>query len=100
MVIDDGSTRVALVSLDLIRLFYDAVIDIRDRIPTETSIDFATVVTTHNHEGPDLLGPWGPDRFTSGVDPGYVEFVEGQTVLSIVRAVENLRIKCHKKPLG
>jgi len=33
------------------------------------------VASTHNHEGPDTMGLWGPGRFSSGVDPQYLDRV-------------------------
>jgi hypothetical protein len=91
MVVDDGNTRIALVSLDVIGLFHDDVIDVRAGIPAETGVDYTTIVSTHNHEGPDLMGLWGPSRFSSGVNPEYLTFVKDQVIASVVRAVEHLQ---------
>ena len=33
-----------------------------------TGFTYVLVSSTHNHEGPDTLGLWGPKPFTSGVD--------------------------------
>jgi hypothetical protein len=73
--VSDGRTRVAIVAVDLIGLFLEDVDEARDLLRARAG-DVALVVTsTHDHEGPDTLGLWGPGRFTSGVDPGYLEQV-------------------------
>src|SRR5262249_34137521 len=46
---------------------------------------------THNHNGPDTLGLWGPNPFTSGVDPDYLRRVEAATVRAIRAAEASLR---------
>ena len=49
------------------------------------------IVSTHTHEGPDLLGLWGKSPFKSGTDRTYVEFVKSRIVESVLTAVANLR---------
>ena len=39
-IIDDGTTRIALVSLDAIGFFHDQVIDIREKLSPELNIDY------------------------------------------------------------
>jgi len=69
VVIDDGKTRIALVSLDAVGFMHPDVIDIRQAIPKELNIDYTLISSTHTHESNDLVGIWGPDIFHSGVDP-------------------------------
>ena len=38
---------------------------------------------THNHEGPDTLGLWGPSPFQSGIDPEYLKQVEDGCVEAV-----------------
>jgi hypothetical protein len=45
------------------------------------------VTSTHNHNGPDTLGLWGPTPFKSGVDADYLKSVESK-IVDIVRAAE------------
>src|SRR5439155_17112186 len=49
--------------------------------------DYVLVSSTHNHEGPDTLGLWGPNPFTSGIDPQYLKHVEEQ-IVKAVRAAD------------
>lgn len=82
VVFDDGTTRFALVSVDLVGFFLPNVENVRRQL---AGFNYVLVSSTHNHEGPDTLGLWGPNPFTSGIDPDYVAFVEKQ----IVRAVRS-----------
>ncbi len=91
MVLDDGRTRLAWVVLDAIGFFADHIIDVRKRLPEESGIDYAIISSTHTHSAPDLLGLWGPGRFTSGVDPVYLEQVKFASVEAIRQATERLR---------
>ncbi|MBC8395407.1 MAG: hypothetical protein H8E08_00355 [Candidatus Marinimicrobia bacterium] len=91
MVLDDGQTRIAIVGLDAVGFLHDEVVDIRKALPDTLKIDYTIVCSTHNHEGPDLVGIWGESIFKSGVDAEYMKFVKKQTVMAIKSAVKNLR---------
>jgi hypothetical protein len=82
-VLDDGHKKIALACVDLVGLQYPEVRRIRARLP-----DFAYVMvsSTHNHEGPDVIGLWGPTPVTSGVDPKYLDLVVERTVQAIREA--------------
>src|SRR5579871_3648717 len=70
---DPGSkAKVALVSVDVVGLFLPFVERVRERLPGFT---YVMVSATHNHEGPDTLGLWGPSPFKSGIDPEYMKRV-------------------------
>ena len=90
MIIDDGTTRLAIVVIDAIGFMNNNVIDTRNRIPREAGIDYTMIVSTHTHEGPDLLGLLGKSPFKSGTDRNYVEFVKTRIVESVLSAVSNL----------
>jgi len=49
------------------------------------------VSSTHNHEGPDTLGLWGPGPFTSGIDKDYLRLVEDRIVGAVQAADAALR---------
>jgi len=91
IVIDDGKTRIAMVSLDVIGFFHDDVIDIRNRIPKELNIDYTLISSTHTHENEDMMGIWGKNEWTSGVNPESMKYVKDQTVAAITHAVKNMR---------
>ena len=48
------------------------------------------VSSTHNHEGPDVIGLWGPSPRESGVDPEYLAMMEG-------RVADAVRYDCGNK---
>lgn len=91
MIIDDGTTRLAIVIIDAIGFMHDDVVDVREMIPEEAGITYAIVASTHTHESADLLGLWGKTPFKSGINKEYMKFVKTQVVKSVVEAVENLR---------
>ncbi|HCO84821.1 MAG TPA: hypothetical protein DIT95_15005, partial [Arenibacter sp.] len=91
MVIDDGNTRIAMISMDAIGFLHGDVIDIRKRIPAELGIDYTLLSSTHTHESNDLVGIWGENIFNSGVNPEMMEYVKSQTVAAITEAANNLR---------
>jgi len=87
VVLDDGQCKIALVSVDLVGLFYPVVERIRQRVP---AIEHVVVSSTHNHEGPDTLGLWGPSFFQSGVDPAHLKLVEDRVVAAVTAAAQQL----------
>jgi hypothetical protein len=85
VVLDDGANRIALVSVDLVGLQRDAVERVRAQLPDYLHV---LVSSTHTHEGPDVIGLWGPSPAESGVDTAYVSFVV-ERVVAAVRAAES-----------
>jgi hypothetical protein len=75
--------KLALVSIDLVGFFHSQVSRVRAGLADFT---YVLVSSTHNHEGPDTLGLWGPSPFASGVDPEYVRHVEGQIARAVRQA--------------
>lgn len=90
VVFDDGTSRIALVSLDAIGFFHDQVIDVREKIPENLGIDYCMIASTHDHEAPDLMGIWGESFLKSGVNEEYMELVINKAVKSVETAVANL----------
>jgi hypothetical protein len=91
MVVEDDSTRIALVSLDAIGFGNDDVIRVRKLIADSTGLDYVIVASTHTHESPDLMGLWGESEYRSGVDPAYMHMVQQQAARAVEMAVANLR---------
>ncbi len=88
IVFKHGGKSIALVSVDLVGFFNPAVRSVRRQLP---GFDYVCVSSTHNHEGPDTLGLWGPSPFTSGVDPEYMKHVEAQVVAAVRAAAAAAR---------
>ncbi len=83
-----ASRKLALVSIDLVGFFHANVVNVRKQLP---GFDYVLVSSTHNHEGPDTLGIWGPSAFKSGVDPEYMRYVEKQIVKAVRAAEQSLK---------
>ena len=91
VVVDGADGRVAIVSVDLIGYFNAEVESIRSLIDPEAGIDYVAISSTHQHEGPDTLGIWGPDATTSGIDFGYLDFVNQSVADCINEAAANMQ---------
>ena len=89
-VIDDGQTRVGIISADTIGLMRKFVVSVREDVPAEWGLDYIMVHATHNHEGPDTQGLWGPGFLKSGVDEGYMEQLKTAFIRSLKVAIDNL----------
>jgi hypothetical protein len=80
-VVQNATRKIAVVTLDLIGYFNNEVQTIRaDPALASLGFDAIMVTSTHQHEGPDTMGLWGPDQTTSGVDLGYLDFVNAAVV--------------------
>ncbi|MCX8139669.1 MAG: hypothetical protein WHU94_00885 [Thermogemmata sp.] len=80
VVLASKNEKIALVSVDVIGIFLPTVERIRSRCP---HFSYILVSSTHNHEGPDTLGLWGPSPIQSGVDPEYMKKLEDGCVEAI-----------------
>ncbi len=88
VVLRHGGRTVAIACADAVGLFLPSVERVRKELPGFT---YVLVSSTHNHHGPDTMGLWGPNPFTSGVDPDYLRRVEAATVKAIRDAEKSLR---------
>ncbi|VTR95786.1 Uncharacterized protein OS=Pirellula staleyi (strain ATCC 27377 / DSM 6068 / ICPB 4128) GN=Psta_1770 PE=4 SV=1: Ceramidase_alk [Gemmata massiliana] len=73
VVMGDGDEKIAFVSVDVIGLFLPSVERIREKV---TGFKYVLVSATHNHEGPDTLGLWGPTPIQTGIDADYQKKLE------------------------
>src|SRR3954449_7890932 len=83
VVLSDGNRTIAVVSVDLVGFFHGNVENVRKALK---GFDYVLVSSTHNHEGPDTIGMWGPSPLQSGVDPAYLKPVEQGIVEAIKSA--------------
>ncbi|MGE0605681.1 MAG: hypothetical protein AB7O62_01050 [Pirellulales bacterium] len=72
VVLQHGGQKIALVSVDLVGLQLPEVRAIRAKLE---GFAYVMVSSTHNHEGPDVIGLWGPSPLASGVDRKYLRRV-------------------------
>jgi hypothetical protein len=90
-VVQNASKKIAVVTLDVIGYFNNEVVTIRqDPAIANRGFDAVMVTSTHVHEGADTMGLWGPDETSTGVDLGYLDFVNAQVAACIADADENL----------
>jgi hypothetical protein len=102
-VLDDGKKRIGFVVIDSIGFMNDDVEDVRRRLPAALKVDHLIVVSTHDHEVPDLQGLWGPSTGITGVNPTYLEFVKSKMVAAVAGAVSMMKpaeIRAIERPLS
>ncbi|MBL9124234.1 MAG: neutral/alkaline non-lysosomal ceramidase N-terminal domain-containing protein [Planctomycetaceae bacterium] len=87
LVLADGQTKIALVAVDSIGVQYPLVQQVRERLP---NFQYVLVGSTHTHEGPDVIGIWGPSPSQSGVDPKYLDQLRDGIVAAVQKADQNL----------
>ncbi len=94
IVLGRDDTKIALVAVDLIGFFHEEVQAAREQLLTELPEwegGTLVVAATHNHEGPDTMGLWGPSKLQSGVDLAYNDRVVTEIVASVREAWQRRR---------
>jgi hypothetical protein len=92
LALEAGGQIVALCSVDVIGLFYDDVLKIREQVKVQApEISHVIVASTHVHEGPDTLGLWGPTPLQTGIDDSYLDWLDSQITATAVRAARSMR---------
>jgi len=83
LVLDDGERVLALVAVDLMALFHDDVLAIRELAIERTGLPSLEIIVAavHTQAGPDMYGIYG------GVPQRYREFVHRRTAEAITQAV-------------
>jgi hypothetical protein len=90
IVLEGLGGRIAIVALDVVGYLNGEVDTIRSLISPESQIGYSVIHSTHQHEGPDTIGIWGPDPLTTGIDFGYLDFVNASVASCIDEAAANL----------
>jgi len=75
LVIKGGGKKIGFVTVDAVGLLYPEAEKIRARV-ADLGFDLVVVQATHNHEGPDTVGLWGPLR-TPPLPVGLFEMLFG-----------------------
>ena len=91
LVVEGLGHRIAIVALDLVGYFNNEVQTIRGMVDPASKVDYVVVHSTHQHEGPDTLGIWGPDSTTTGIDFGYLDFVNASVADCIDDAASHMQ---------
>lgn len=92
IVLRQGNTTVAIVAMDLVGWFNGDVRAARELLAAQgLAVDHLIVHSTHTHEGPDSMGMWGVDTFTSGYDAKYRAQLRDTVVSAVAAALEGMR---------
>jgi Neutral/alkaline non-lysosomal ceramidase, N-terminal len=90
IVFEYGTTKLAIVSIDLIGYYskatYYGLTEIKKLVDSKSGIDEILLASTHNHEAPDTIGAWGPGSLHDGKYPKYLRFVDRQIAKAINKA--------------
>ena len=90
IVLEDGTTRLAVVSIDLIGYYskanYYGLAEVRKLVDPRLGVTDILIASTHNHEAPDTIGAWGPNALSDGKYPKYLRFVDRQIARAITKA--------------
>ena len=88
-----GAAAAVVVTLDLLGLFHDDCAAVERAVGDILGAGAPPVIVTctHTHAAPDLLGQWGPDEHTCGVDDRYQEQVVAAAADAAVRAWRQAR---------
>ena len=93
LVLRSGDLTVAWAVLDTIACSSAQVPRVRSFLAEaapELKVDVIILTAVHNHEGPDTVGLWGPDDFTDGKFPLYLEYVDRKIAQSVALAAKAL----------
>jgi hypothetical protein len=93
--VDDGKTLMAIATVDCIGLLYPTVQQIREAAAARTPDgklrpEHIIITSTHTHAGPDVVGIWGPEQTTTGVDESYMTYLVERGATAIKQAVDGL----------
>lgn len=92
VVLDQGDVRIAIVALDLVGWFYDDTVAIRQAVQAAgLDVDHVIVHATHQHEGPDTMGQWGPSLTQAGTDRAYMDTIVSTAAQAVGQAVASLQ---------
>ncbi|MFH1812332.1 MAG: hypothetical protein ABIJ09_26585, partial [Pseudomonadota bacterium] len=87
-----GALRVALVSVDIVGLFHDDVVRLRQAaVDAGLDLDHILVTSTHVHEGKDTMGYWGEVFGRSGYDPDYMQWMQERSIEALAEAITGER---------
>ncbi|MDZ4700796.1 MAG: hypothetical protein SH809_13890, partial [Rhodothermales bacterium] len=92
VVFEAGGVRIGMVGLDSFGHGRQELQKIRqDPGFRSTRIDLLVLGSSHTHEGPDVLGIYGPSTLESGVDTLYLARVREEIIGALQEAVARLR---------
>jgi hypothetical protein len=92
LALEAGHTTLAICEADVIGLFYDDVLKIREQVHAAApEVTQLIVGASHDHEGPDTMGLWGPSPLESGIDENHMDELDRKIAGTAVKAVHSMR---------
>lgn len=96
VVLQNGETSIAIVTVDNIGLTRPDIEVIRQRASTWAALpgldpEHIIVSSTHSHSGPDVVGLWGEHELSSGRDPVYMDRLITAVATQISTAAASLK---------
>jgi hypothetical protein len=92
LAIEASGKTLVVCAADLIGLFHPDVLKVRSKVEAQLpDVTQVIVASTHDHEGPDTLGLWGPAPLQTGVDVKYLNSVIDRIADTAVRAVKGMQ---------
>lgn len=85
-----GNITAAFVSVDLIGVMYPEYQRILTNLKETTTVDLVILTSTHNHEGPDVIGLWGK-AIWSGINWEWYHQALSIIAKTIDEAYENMQ---------
>ena len=93
IVLEDNKTKLAIVSIDLIGYYskakYYGLSEVQKLVDPGLGINHILITSTHNHEAPDSIGPWGANALSDGKYPKYLRFVDRQIAKAVMQAARS-----------
>lgn len=87
-----GNTTLAMVAIDCVGWMIDEIDMTRERLAEAgLDVDYLVVGATHDHQGRDTIGIWGPSISDTGLDPEYQALVQRQSVEAVRQALADMR---------
>jgi hypothetical protein len=87
-----GREEVVMCAVDLIGFFNDDVLKVREMVKARApEVTHVIVASTHDHEGPDTLGLWGPTPFRSGINERYMAWLVDRIASTATEAALSLQ---------
>jgi len=94
LVLEQDDVRIAIVAIDVIGYYskanYYGLGEIRKQIDPKLRISEILIASTHNHEAPDTIGPWGSGPLSDGKYPKYLRFIDQQIAKAITAAAASM----------
>ena len=85
-----NQTTVVMVAVDALGLFAEETAEVQKLLDPKLDIDLLLLSATHVHQNADLVGGWGPDVATSGINPSYQKLVRQGIAQAVTKAITTL----------